>query len=52
MLKEMHFLSIPFSMIRMSYQDSIMPLRNFYAAVESEISHLARTTLRDNFRNQ
>ena len=44
--------AFPFSMIRMSYQDSIMPLRNFYAAVESEISHLARTTLRDNFRTQ
>ena len=39
-------------MIRMSYQDSIMPLRNFYAAVESEISQLARATLRENFRNQ
>lgn len=50
MIKEIHFLSLPFPIIRMPYQDSNMPTcnRDFYAIfiqqLESKILHLAQTT--------
>ena len=50
MIKEIHFLPLPFPIIRMPNQESNMPTcnRDFYAIfmqlLESKILHLAQTT--------
>ena len=40
MINEMHFLSVPSSIIRMSYQGSIIPTRNFGAVDFLYLSYL------------
>ena len=50
MIKETHFLSLPFSIIGMPYQDRKMSTRSFYAAVES-YSLQEQLPLKRSFRN-